>query len=78
HGLRSIASTTLNEHAFDPFIIEAALAHQDSNEVRRAYNRADYLQRRKVMMAFWSDHIEAAATGKTTCTKNPAQGPGLY
>ena len=63
HGLRSIASTTLNEEGFDPDVIEAALAHIGKNEVRNAYNRAIYLERRKLMMQWWSDHIEKAATG---------------
>ena len=63
HGLRSIASTTLNEEGFDPDVIEAALAHIGKNEVRNAYNRAIYLERRKPMMQWWSEHIEKAATG---------------
>ena len=63
HGLRSIASTTLNEHGFDPDVIEAALAHVDGNQVRAAYNRAEYLERRRTMMAWWSNHIQEAATG---------------
>jgi len=63
HGLRSLASTTLNEQSFDPDIIEAALAHIDKNEVRAAYNRAEYIERRRVMMCWWSEHIEKAATG---------------
>jgi integrase len=63
HGLRALASTTLNEHGFDSDVIEAALAHIDKNSIRAAYNRAQYLERRKVMMAWWSDHIEKAATG---------------
>lgn len=63
HGLRSLASTTLNEEGFDPDVVEAALAHIDSNEVRAAYNRSDYLNRRKAMMEWWSQHIEAAARG---------------
>ncbi|WP_108651256.1 integrase domain-containing protein [Dongshaea marina] len=59
HGLRSLASTALNESGlFDPDLIEAALSHMDKNEVRRAYNRADYLKRRRAMMAWWSDHIQ--------------------
>ena len=57
HGLRSIASTILNEAAFDADIIEVALAHAEPNKVRGAYNRAQYLERRRVMMAWWSDHI---------------------
>ncbi|MBQ0266036.1 tyrosine-type recombinase/integrase [Providencia rettgeri] len=60
HGLRSIASTALNEQGFPPDVIEAALAHVDKNEVRRAYNRSDYLEQRRPMMQWWADFIESA------------------
>ncbi|ENM6579100.1 tyrosine-type recombinase/integrase [Vibrio fluvialis] len=63
HGLRSLASTTLNEQGFDPDLVEAALAHVDDNQVRSAYNRTDYLERRRPMMNCWSEHIEEAAQG---------------
>lgn len=63
HGLRALASTILNEQGFDPDLIEASLAHIDKNEVRRAYNRAEYLERRRPLMQWWSEHIENAATG---------------
>jgi integrase len=63
HGLRALASTTLNEQGFDPDVIEAALAHVDQNAIRAAYNRAEYLERRRVMMCWWSNCIESAATG---------------
>ncbi|MGC1067931.1 integrase domain-containing protein [Pantoea agglomerans] len=53
HGLRSIASTALNEASFNPDVIESALAHNDKNEVRRAYNRSTYLEQRKDMMNWW-------------------------
>lgn len=53
HGLRSIASTALNEASFNPDVIESALAHTDKNEVRRAYNRSTYLEQRKEMMSWW-------------------------
>lgn len=69
HGLRSIASTTLNEQGFDPDIIEAALAHRDKDSVRAAYNRADYLQRRRLMMDWWSEFIEQAAQGSVAIAK---------
>ncbi len=58
HGLRALGSTILNEHGFDYDLIEAALAHVDKNEVRAAYNRADYIKRRIPMMEWWSAHIE--------------------
>ncbi|EMI4402066.1 integrase domain-containing protein [Vibrio parahaemolyticus] len=68
HGLRSLASTTLNEQGFDPDLVEAALAHVDDNQVRSAYNRTDYLERRKPMMCWWSGHIEEAAKGSLSVT----------
>jgi integrase len=70
HGLRALASTTLNEQGtFDPDVIEAALAHVDKNEVRRAYNRAEYLERRRCLMEWWSQHIDRAATGNMSICK---------
>ncbi|HFO4700041.1 TPA: integrase domain-containing protein, partial [Escherichia coli] len=47
HGLRSIASTAMNEAGFNSDVIETALSHVDKDEVRRAYNRALYLEQRK-------------------------------
>jgi integrase len=73
HGLRALASTTLNEQGFDSDIIESALAHVDKNEVRRAYNRSEYLERRRVLMAWWSNHIETCASGNYSLA-NSMQG----
>jgi integrase len=70
HGMRSLASTALNEEGFDPDVIESALAHIGDNEVRNAYNRATYLERRRPLMIWWSNHIEKAATGNMTLTGN--------
>jgi integrase len=66
HGLRALASTTQNEQGFDADVIESCLAHVDKNEVRRAYNRAEYLERRRVLMQWWSNHIEQAANGNVS------------
>lgn len=66
HGFRSIASTALNDEGFDWDVIECALAHVEKDEVRAAYNRADYLERRKVMMCWWSDFITRACVGSVS------------
>lgn len=68
HGLRSLASTTLNEQGFDKDLIEAALAHVDDNQVRSAYNRTDYLERRRPMMCWWSGYINEASKGCLSVT----------
>lgn len=57
HGLRSIASTALNEAGMNPDVIEAALAHNDKNEVRRAYNRSTYLEKRIELMNWWGEFV---------------------
>ncbi|MCW9168059.1 integrase domain-containing protein, partial [Klebsiella pneumoniae] len=57
HGLRSIASTAMNEEGFNPDVIEAALSHNDKNEVRRAYNRSTYLEQRKQLAVWWGDFV---------------------
>ena len=55
HGFRSTASTILNTRGFEADVIEAALAHQDKNAVRRTYNRATYWEQRLVLMQMWAD-----------------------
>ncbi|MCO6551726.1 integrase [Gilliamella apicola] len=70
HGLRALASTILNEQGFDPNIIEAALAHVDTNSVRRAYNRATYLEQRRIMLDWWGDFVEQASQGNVSLSGN--------
>lgn len=60
HGFRSTASTLLNESKrWSPDAIERALAHEDKNAVRAAYNRTDYWDERVEMMQWWSDRLDA-------------------
>jgi len=60
HGFRALASTVLNEsRKWHPDVIERQLAHQESNKVRSAYNRAEHLDERRKMMNWWSDYIES-------------------
>ena len=60
HGFRSLASTTLNEQGIEPDLIEAALAHQDKNMTRAAYNRSGYVERRREIMNWWSNRLTNA------------------
>lgn len=59
HGFRSTASTIMNERRMaHPDVIEVALAHQDENEVRRAYNRAQYFEERQKLLQEWADLLD--------------------
>lgn len=65
HGLRSTASTMLNESGkWNPDAIERALAHGDSNAVRGAYHRGNYWQERVKMAQWWSDYLDNLAAFK--------------
>ncbi len=63
HGFRSMASTLLNEHGYNPDAIESQLAHVPGNKVRGAYNRAKYLPERRTMMQAWADYLDSLRTG---------------
>ncbi|MNS54465.1 Prophage CP4-57 integrase [compost metagenome] len=64
HGLRSTASTILNESGWNADWIERQLAHAEQDEVRAAYNAAEWLPDRTRMMNWWADYIDARAAGK--------------
>lgn len=58
HGFRALASTILNEsNVFNKDAIERQLAHMERNQVRAAYNRAEYLDERRKMMEWWAQYI---------------------
>ena len=60
HGFRSTASTILNENGFNRDWIERQLAHSDQDEVRAAYNAAEWLSDRKRMLRWWSEFLVTA------------------
>ena len=57
HGFRSIASTLLNEPGYNRDWIGRQLAHSERDEVRAAYNYAEYLPERRNMMQEWADYL---------------------
>nr|WP_232371836.1 tyrosine-type recombinase/integrase [Pantoea stewartii] len=60
HGMRSIARTAAEESGkFRVEVLEAALAHSKKDEIVAAYNRAEYLAERVVLMQWWGDYVQA-------------------
>lgn len=58
HGLRSTASTLLNESGkWSADAIERSLAHADHDAVRGIYNRGHYWEERVAMHQWWSDYL---------------------
>ena len=59
HGLaRATFSTWANETgAARPDVIEACLAHEEANRVRAAYNRSEFAEERRALLAKWADYL---------------------
>ena len=59
HGLRATISTLLNEHGHNPDVIEHLLSHQETNKVRAAHNRAEYLSERRITLQWLADYLDS-------------------
>jgi integrase len=66
HGLRSLATTAcIDLGGFDDWLVDKCLAHTESKtggttKSFQAYCKATYVEKRKPVMVWWSNHIEAA------------------
>lgn len=59
HGFRATFSTWARDETDYPReLIEASLAHAVGNAVEQAYNRSDYLAKRRALMADWGRYCE--------------------
>ncbi|WP_449246910.1 tyrosine-type recombinase/integrase [Desulfarculus baarsii] len=63
HGFRSMASTLLNEQGWNRDAIERQLAHAERDEIRAAYNYAEFLPERRKMMQSWADYLDSLKDG---------------
>ena len=63
HGFRVTASTILNSREYNPDVVEAVLAHQDKNAIRRTYNRSTYWDQRVTLMQEWADLCDGFRNG---------------
>lgn len=69
HGFRSTASTLLNELGWNRDAIERQLAHGERNKIRAAYNFAEFLPERRLMMQSWADYCDQL---RSKCALTPA------
>lgn len=59
HGFRASASSLLNESGkWHPDAIERQLSHIESDDVRRAYLRAEHWKDRVEMMQWWANYLD--------------------
>lgn len=58
HGFRHTASTLLREHGWNRDYVEVQLAHKEGG-MAGVYNKAQYLEKRREMMAWYADYLDA-------------------
>lgn len=64
HGFRSLAMSTIMEKlGYRHEVPDRQLAHSKRGDVNKAYDRAMFLDERKVMMQDWADYLDALAKG---------------
>lgn len=63
HGWRKVFSTLCHEAGAPAMLIEKALAHATGNPVAMAYNKAQYLDARRILMQWWADTLDALRDG---------------
>ena len=59
HGFRTLCSTCANEAGWNSDVIEKQLVHEERDEVRGAYNRAQWMIERAKLMQWWADRLDA-------------------
>ena len=66
HGFRALAMSTIMEKlGYRHEVPDAQLAHAKKGDVARAYDRAKFLDERKIMMQNWADYLDDVAQGGT-------------
>jgi integrase len=75
HGFRAMARTMMAERLnIDAQVIEAQLAHAVGDALGRAYNRTQYIDQRRDMMAKWADYLDQLRDGAPVL---PFKGPSV-
>lgn len=68
HGFRTMACSALLESGlWTDAAIERQMSHKERNRVRAAYiHKAEFLEQRRLIMAWWSNYIDANRHGHVT------------
>lgn len=70
HGFRALAMSTIKERlGYRHEVVDRQLAHAQQDKVASAYDRAQFLAERKVMMQEWADYLDTVSSGKVIAGK---------
>lgn len=64
HGFRALAMSTIKEKlGYRHEVVDRQLAHAHKSKIDRAYDRAQFIDERAVMMQEWADYVDLIASG---------------
>jgi integrase len=63
HGWRAAFSTLARDHGFDREVVELTLDHVHDNDIARAYDRGERLEKRIKLMKWWGEQLVQAQLG---------------
>jgi integrase len=64
HGFRSLAMGGIKERlGYRHEVVDRQLSHASGDTYGEAYDRALFLDERKVMMQHWADYLDGVASG---------------
>jgi integrase len=64
HGFRALAMSTIKERlGYRHEVVDRQLAHAQKDKIASAYDRAQFLAERKVMMQQWADYLDRLKVG---------------
>lgn len=65
HGFRALAMSTIKERlGYRHEVVDRQLAHAPKDKVASAYDRAQFLKERHLMMRDWADYLDTVAQGR--------------
>ncbi len=63
HGFRALAMSTIKEKlGYRHEVVDRQLVHAPRNKIDAAYDRAKFLDERKIMMQRWADYLDGMAS----------------
>ena len=72
HGYRAMARTMIAERlGVAPEVIEGQLAHAVGEALGRAYNRTQFVEKRRDMMGKWADYLDRLRDGAQVISMPP-------
>lgn len=76
HGVaRATFSTWANDTAAArPDVIEACLAHKETDRIKAAYNRAQFIEERRALLAKWAEYVDAVPVAPAAGNVIPMRG----